>query len=162
LAYHSIFNKIVQFIEEKNVELEYKTKTIKSSDKKIKIPSNYVLTDMWAVDTYTIKEGLIVKKAVENHPDASKRKIIIANKASFNGVFIDEGKLGLTGNHKFYILGDNLELIKKMLEFDLIHIIGHHTKYGQDFLDNDAFKYIPDIRKLGIKDIDEINCHRDK
>ena len=42
-----------------------------------------------------------------------------------------------------------------MLEFDLIHIIGHHTKYGQDFLDNDAFKYIPDIRKLGIVDIDE-------
>jgi hypothetical protein len=33
--------------------------------------------------------------------------------------------------------------------------VGHYTKYGQDFLDNDAFKYLPDIRKLGIVDITE-------
>ena len=36
-----------------------------------------------------------------------------------------------------------------------IDIIGHYTKYGQDFLDKDAFRYIPDIRKLDINDIDE-------
>ena len=97
----------------------------------------------------------MVKKATEQHPDANNRKLIISNKASFTGAFIDEGKLSLTGNHKFYILGDNLELVKKMLDFRIINIIGHYTKYGQDFLDNEAFKYLPGIRKLGIADITE-------
>ena len=155
LAFHSIFNKLVGFIETRNLQLEYKTKTIKSSGIKAKIPTEYTLEDMWAVDTYTIKEGLMVKKATEQHPDANKHKLIISNKASFTGAFIDEGKISLTGNHKFYILGDNLELVKKMLDFRIINIIGHYTKYGQDFLDNEAFKYLPDIRKLGIADITE-------
>jgi hypothetical protein len=155
LAFHSIFNKLVGFIETRNLQLEYKPKTIKSSGTKAKIPTEYTLEDMWAVDTYTIKEGLMVKKATEQHPDANKRKLIISNKASFTGAFIDEGKLGLTGNHKFYILGDTLEVIKKMLDFKIINIVGHYTKYGQDFLDNEAFKYLPDIRKLGITDITE-------
>lgn len=180
LAFHSIFNKLVGFIETRNLQLEYKTKTVKnettevldpktgqpvvdpktgqpvtSSKKSVSIPSKYKLEDMWAVDTYTIKEGLMVKKATEQHPDANKRKLIIANKASFTGAFIDEGKISLTGNHKFYILGDKLELVKKMLDYRIINIIGHYTKYGQDFLDSDAFKYLPDIRKLGIADITE-------
>jgi hypothetical protein len=43
----------------------------------------------------------------------------------------------------------------KILSFKIIHIIGHYTKYGQDFLDKEAFKYIPDIRKLKLNDIDE-------
>jgi hypothetical protein len=155
LAYHSIFNKLITFIESRNLQLEYNTKTIKSSGIKTKIPSIYTLEDMWAIDTYTIKEGIMVKKATETHPDANKRKLIIANKASFNGAFVDDGKISLTGNHKFYIIGDKLELLKKMLDFNIINIIGHYTKYGQDFLDNEAFKYIPDIRKLGINDITE-------
>jgi hypothetical protein len=155
LAFHSIFNKLVGFIETRNLQLEYKTKTIKSSGTKAKIPTEYTLEDMWAVDTYTIKEGLMVKKATEQHPDANKHKLIISNKSSFTGAFIDEGKISLTGNHKFYILGDNLELVKKMLDFRIINIIGHYTKYGQDFLDSEAFKYLPDIRKLGIADITE-------
>jgi hypothetical protein len=155
LAFHSIFDKLVGFIETRNLQLEYNTKTVKSSGIKTKIPKEYTLEDMWAVDTYTIKHGVMVKKATEQHPDANKRKLIISNKASFNGAFIDEGKLSLTGNHKFYILGDNLELVTKMLNFKIINIIGHYTKYGQDFLDNEAFKYIPDIRKLGIADITE-------
>ena len=155
LAFHSIFNKLVGFIETRNLQLDYKTKTIKSSGTKAKIPTEYTLEDMWAVDTYTIKEGLMVKKATEQHPDANKHKLIISNKASFTGAFIDEGKISLTGNHKFYILGDNLELVKKMLDYRIINIIGHYTKYGQDFLDNEAFKYLPDIRKLGIVDITE-------
>jgi hypothetical protein len=155
LAFHSIFGKLVSFIETRNLQLEYKTKTIKSSGTKAKIPTEYTLEDMWAVDTYTIKEGLMVKKATEQHPDANKRKLIISNKASFTGAFIDEGKISLTGNHKFYILGDKLELVKKMLDYKIINIIGHYTKYGQDFLDNEAFKYLPDIRKLGIADITE-------
>jgi hypothetical protein len=97
----------------------------------------------------------MIKKTTESHPDANKIKLIIANKASFNGAFIDEGKLSLTGNHKFYIIGDNLDLILKMLSYKIIDIIGHYTKYGQDFLDNEAFTYLPDIRKLFIEDIDE-------
>ncbi len=155
LAFHSIFDKLIQFIEEHNCSLEYKTKTIKSTGIKEKIPTKYKLEDMWAVDTYTIKEGLMVKKVTEQHPDANKRKLIISNKSSFNGAFIDEGKLSLTGNHKFYILGSNLEFVKKMLDFGFINIIGHYTKYGQDFLDNELFKYLPDLRKLGIDDITE-------
>jgi hypothetical protein len=160
LAFHSIFNKLVAFIETRNLQLEYKTKTIKSSGTKVKIPTEYTLEDMWAVDTYTIKEGILVKKATEQHPDANKRKLIISNKASFTGAFIDEGKISLTGNHKFYILGNNLELVKKMLDFKIINIIGHLCKYGQDFLDNEAFKYLPDIRKLGITDITEYEFYK--
>uniref|UniRef100_A0A6C0EB34 site-specific DNA-methyltransferase (adenine-specific) n=1 Tax=viral metagenome TaxID=1070528 RepID=A0A6C0EB34_9ZZZZ len=155
LAYHSIFNKLMRFIETRNLKLEYSTKTVKSTGTKTKIPSKYKLKDMLAVDTYTIKEGIMIKKTTEMHPDADKRKLIIANKASFNGAFIDDGKLSLTGNHKFYILGDDLELILKMLKYKIIDIISHYTKYGQDFLDNEAFTYLPDIRKLGTKDIDE-------
>jgi len=155
LAYHSIFNKLINFIETKNLKLEYSTKTVKSTGTKTKIHSKYKLEDMLAIDTYTLKEGIMIKKTTETHPDANKRKLIIANKSSFNGAFIDEGKLSLTGNHKFYIIGDKLELIIKMLSYKIIDIIGHYTKYGQDFLDNEAFTYLPDIRKLGIEDIDE-------
>lgn len=155
LAYHSIFNKLITFIESRNLQLEYSTKTIKSSGIKTKIPSIYTLEDMWAIDTYTIKEGIIVKKAIETHPDANKRKLIIANKSSFAGAFIDEGKLGLTGNDKSYIVGNNLELILKMLSFNISDIISHYTKYRQDFLEKEVYSYIPDIRKLGITDITE-------
>jgi len=160
LAYHSIFNKLINFIETKNLKLEYSTKTVKSTGTKTKIPSKYKLEDMLAIDTYTIKEGIMIKKTSETHPDANKKKLIIANKASFTGAFIDDGKLSLTGNHKFYIIGDKLELIMKMLSYKIIDIIGHYTKYGQDFLDNEAFTYLPDIRKLGIKDIDEKKLYK--
>jgi len=155
LAFHSIFDKLIQFIEKHNCSLEYKTKTIKSSGTKAKIPTEYTLEDMWAIDTYTLNEGILVKKAAEQHPDANKRKLIIANKRGFKGVFIDEGKLSLTGSNKFYILGDKLELIKKMLGFDINIIISDFLKYSQSFLDKEAFKYLPDIRKLGIADITE-------
>ena len=155
LAFHSIFDKLIQFIEKHNCSLEYKTKTIKSSGTKAKIPSEYTLEDMWAIDTYTLNEGILVKKATEQHADANKRKLIIANKRGFKGAFIDEGKLSLTGNHKFYILGDNLELIKKIMDFNISVVISDYPKYGQSFLDNEAFKYLPDIRKLGIADITE-------
>ena len=107
------------------------------------------------VDTFTIKDGLMVKKATEQHPDAKKRKLIISNKASFAGAFIDEGKLGLTGHDKSYILGDNLELLLKLLSFKISDIISHFTKYRQDFLEKEVYTYLPDIRKLGIADITE-------
>lgn len=154
-VFHSIFNKLINFIETRKCKLEYNTKTVKSSGIKARIPSEYTIDDMWAVDTYTVKDGIMVKKTTEKHPDMEKRKLIISNKASFTGAFIDEGKLSLTGNHKFYILGENMELILKMLSFSIVNMISHYTKYGQDFLDNEAFTYIPDIRKLGIEDIGE-------
>ena len=155
IAFHSIFNKLVEFIEAKNIELKCHVKTVKSLGTKVKMPSEYALGDMWAVDTYTIKEGVMVKKAVELHVNANKRKLIIANKSSFTGACIDEGKLGLTGKDKSYILGDNLELLLKMLSFKICNIISHFTKYRQDFLEKDVYTYLPDIRMLGISDITE-------
>ena len=160
LAYHSIFNKLINFIESKNLKLEYSTKTVKSTGIKTKIPLKYKLEDMLAIDTYTIKEGLMIKKINEKHPDMDKRKLIIANKSSFIGAFIDEGKLGLTGSDKTYILGDNLELILKILKFKISNIISHFTKYRQDFLEKEVYTYLPDLRKLGIKDIDEIQFYK--
>jgi hypothetical protein len=135
--------------------LEYNTKTIKSSGTKSKIPQNYTLEDMFAIDTYTLQEGILVKKASETHPDANKRKIIIANKRGFKGAFIDEGKLGLTGTEKIYILGNNLELILKIMNFEISNIICDYTKYRMSFLEKEVCNYIPDIRKLGINDITE-------
>ena len=38
--------------------------------------------------------------------------------------------------------------MNKILGFRISNIICHYTKYGQDFLDTEAFRYIPDIRKL--------------
>ena len=115
---------------------------------------------MLAIDTYTIKYGLMVKKLEEEHPDMNKKKLIIANKSSFTGAFIDDGKLGLTGSDKTYIIGDNLEIILKMLKFKISDIISHFTKYRQDFLEKEVYTYLPDIRKLGIKDIDEIQFYK--
>ena len=155
LAYHSIFNKLINFIETKKLKLEYSTKTVKSTGTKTKIPSKYKLEDMLAIDTYTIKDGLMVKKMSEEHPDMKIKKLIISNKSSFTGAFIDDGKLGLTGSDKTYIIGDNLELILKMLKFKISDIISHFTKYRQDFLEKEVYTYLPDIRKLGIEDIDE-------
>ena len=155
LAFHNIFNKLLTFIESQNLRLEFKTKVITSSGSKIKLPNEYTQNDLWAVDTYTIKEGLMVKKANGLHQDANKKKIIISNKSSFIGTFIDDGRLGLTGSWKSYILGDNLEVILKLLSFKICNIIGHYTKYKQDFLEPDVFMFIPDIRKLGIIDITE-------
>ena len=160
LAFYSIFNKLLQFIEKHNCNLEYNTKFIKSSGTKAKIPNDYTLEDMWAVDTYRLKDGILVKKTIKQHRDANKRKLIIANKSSFNGAFIDDGKLGLTGRHKFYILGDNLELLLKLLSFKISNIISIFTKYGMSFLDNTAFKYIPDLRKIGIVDITEEDFYK--
>ena len=73
LAYFSIFNKLKTFIELNNLKLEYKTKTVKSIGNKTKIPSKYNLEDMFAIDTYTIKDGLLIKKVKNLHPDANKK-----------------------------------------------------------------------------------------
>jgi len=159
LAYHSIFNKLSTFIGTNKLNLEYQTKTIKTTETKKKIPKTYTLADKYCIDTFTLKKGIMVKKATIVHPDADIKKLIIANKSSFSGAFIDNGKLGLTGNHKFYIIGDKLELMLKLLNFKIIMKINNFTKYGQNFLDNIVFTYIPDIRKLNITDITEVEFH---
>jgi hypothetical protein len=41
------------------------------------------------------------------------------------------------------------------MDFNISVVISDYPKYGQSFLDNEAFKYLPDIRKLGIADITE-------
>lgn len=74
-AYHSIFNKLIKF-NNNNLKLEYNTKTIKSTGVKTKIPKIYNLNDMLAVDTYTLQEGILIKKATEVHLDASKKKLL--------------------------------------------------------------------------------------
>jgi hypothetical protein len=160
LAFHSIFDKLIQFIEKHNCRLEYKTKTVKSEGIKAKVPSVYVGEDMWAIDTYTLSEGILVKRATETHPDANRRKLIIANKRGFKGAFIDEGNLSLTGCNKYYVLGENLELIQKILTFSVSEFISDYLKYSQSFLDKEAFKFIPDIRKLGILDITEDDFYK--
>jgi hypothetical protein len=155
LAYHTIFNKLTDFIEKNNLKLEYHNKTVKSIGTKKRVPLSYNLKDNLAVDTITIKDGIMVKTTNEIHLDADKDKLIIANKSSFIGSFIDNSRLSLTGSDKFYILGENLELILKMLNFKISYMICHYTKYRQDFLEKEVFSYLPDIRKLNIKDINE-------
>ena len=155
LAYHDIFNKLMKFIEKNDCKLDVNTKTVKSIGVKEPLPSRYSINDNLGVDTYTIKEGTMVKELIQPHPDMNKEKLIISNKSSFNGAFIDKGKLGLTGGNNFYILGDNLEFIKKILSFMICKIITQYTKYGQDFLNSEAFTYIPDLRKMNITSIEE-------
>ena len=155
LAYHSIFNKLIHFIKSNNVKLEYKTQTVKSIGEKIKLPLHYQLEDLYVVYTHTVKDGIIVKQSNTKHIDADKRKLIIANKSSLKYCFIDDGKLGLSGSNKFYVLGDNLELILKMFNFKIVNIVGEYTKYNMDFLNSELFNYLPDLRKLGFHNIEE-------
>jgi hypothetical protein len=91
LAYHSIFNKLKNYIEINDLHLKYFTKTVKSSGDKIQLPHSYTSKDNWAVDTYTLDDGILVKKAIQQHPHMTHPKLIIANKVGFNGAFIDEG-----------------------------------------------------------------------
>jgi len=160
LAYHPIFNKLIDYIEKNNCNLQYYTKTVKSTGLKTKLPNKYNLEDMYAVDTYTIKQGILVKKSIVKHPDADKRKLIISNKRGFTGAFIDEGKLSLTGTEKIYILGENLELILKIMKFKISNLICDFTKYRMSFLEKEVCNYLPDLRKLGIQDINELEFYK--
>ncbi|MFO0089666.1 MAG: Eco57I restriction-modification methylase domain-containing protein, partial [bacterium] len=148
IAYYNIFSKLYQFIQKNKLQLEYKNNTVKSSGERMVLPNDYDSKDMFGVDTITVKDGIQVKKMSVEHPDMTKKKLIIANKSSFIGSFIDDGRLGLVGNHKFYILGTKLNIVLDVLKFKITRVISHLTKYGQDFLDPTAFDYIPDLRKL--------------
>jgi tRNA1(Val) A37 N6-methylase TrmN6 len=148
LSHHSIYVKLMHFIESRNLSLKVFNKTVKSEGERVKLPTTYTLQDGWAVDTFTLKDGIIVKKAIGEHPSARRNKLIIANKMGFKGAFIDEGKLSLTGCDKFYILGKNLPLLLEFFKFSIIDMVSSYLKYRMGFLDKAAFSYIPDIRKL--------------
>ena len=53
-----------------------------------------------------------------------------------------------------------MELILKILTFKISDVISHFTKYRQDFLEKEVYTYLPDIRKLGIKDITEEDFYK--
>lgn len=160
LAYHSIFDKLKTKIEkEPKLKLKVYTKTVKSKGTQIKLPDKYNIEDMYGIDTYRIKDGYYVKKMIEEHPHQNKKKLILANKRSLSGGFIDTGSLGLVGNHKFYIIGKHLDTLNKFLNSKLCSIIIHFTKYGQNFVDNSAFDYVPDIRYIS-SDYDKDNIYK--
>jgi len=155
LAHHTVFDKLMKYIESQNIRLEYRTKKVGALGESFVLPNTYTMEDRLVVDTYKLKEGILVKRATELHPDANIRKLIISNKSTFAGAFIDDGRLGITGTHKNYIVGENLEVIQRLMSFKISDVIGQYTKYQQDFLSSEAFNYIPDIRKLGMTDITE-------
>jgi len=162
LAYHNIFKKLGDFIEKHDLQLIYETKKIPGSKRKsiIPIPDTYSIDDNYAVYTYTMKEGLKVKKLKVRHRDADKPKLIIANKSGFNGAFIDNGELGITGGEKVYILGTHLDQLKRMFTFKITYLIANLTKYRMDILDTVAYKYIPDIRKLNLPNLSESDLYK--
>lgn len=157
LAFHSVFEKIIKKIEDNpELKLQVETSTVKGEGKSFKLPDMYSSEDMLGIDTYRLKDGYFVKKMVTCHKDTNTPKLIIANKASFSGCMIDNGNLGLVGNHKYYITGEHLDVLKKMFETKLSKIVSHYTKYGQDFLDRDAFTYILDVRKIPKSELPEV------
>ena len=104
------------------------------------------MEDSYAVDTYRVADGIIVRTTDHKHIDADKKKIIIANKSGFAGMFIDDGRLSLCGSDKFYILGENLDNLLTLLNYKLFKMVCYYMKYRMSFLSQDCFDYIPDIR----------------
>jgi hypothetical protein len=112
--------------------------------------------DKYCIDTYDLTDKKYQLNITKNYlPDYDKKKIILSHKAELEGIFIDNGKLGVCGNDNYYILGNNLKLIEKIFTFNIIKKASIFTKYRQNFLDTDFFNYVPDLRKLGYKDITE-------
>jgi hypothetical protein len=166
LGFFSSLLKLQKYVKENNLKLDFKTTGIKKEyllqhykhdAKKDNLPKSYKLEDNYCVDTYKLNDGIKVNKSTERHVDAAKHKLIIAHKASLKGVIIDDGRLGICGTHIYYILGNIFffNFIKKLFNLKLIIIASLFSKYGQNFLDKDVFLYIPDLSKLGIKDITE-------
>ena len=113
-------------------------------------------TDKYCIDTYDLRDKQYQLNITKSyHPDYNKRKLILSHKSELAGIFIDSGKLGICGTHNYYITGNNLTLITKILSFDIIKKAGIYTKYGQNFLDADFFTYVPDLRKLEYTNITE-------
>lgn len=171
LGFFSSLLKLQKYVKENNLKLDYKTTGIKKEyllkhykhdAKKDKLPKSYKLEDNYCVDTFTLNDGIKVNKSTEKHIDADKTKLIIANKSSLKGLFIDDGRLGICGNFNIYILGkiNYLNFIKKLLNFKLIIIASLFSKFRQNLLDKDVFLYIPDLTKLGYKNITEDKLYK--
>lgn len=162
--------KLRRFVIKNNCSLEYKTTksndiTLKKNQQKKLNELKYMSiddikkikeTDKYCIDTYDLRDKQYQLNITKSyHPDYNKRKLILSHKSELAGIFIDSGKLGICGNDNYYILGNNLTLIKKILSFDIIKKASIYTKYRQNFLDTDFFTYVPDLRKLGYTDITE-------
>ena len=162
LAYFSIYYKLYDFINKNKCPLEIETNCVQTKKKitSFILPDKYSIDDLLAIDTYTIKEGIKVKKIDKPHKDQSLSKLIISNKSELRGLFIDDGRLGLCGNHKYYILGNDLEYFKEFLEFKIFKLICNMIKYSQDFIEKDMFVYVPDIRKITNKKITEDHFYK--
>lgn len=158
LAYPSIFNKLYKYIQTNNCKLTVKKIMCKTIGDSFLLPEKYSNSDNFAVDTFRVKDGLFVKKMTSVHIDQSKCKLIIPNKSSFKGCFIDNGRLGLCGTDKFYILGDGdqLEKLKILLESNLCNFLVKFMKYRQHFLDEAVFDYIPDVRHIEYDSIEKL------
>ena len=149
LTYHTIFDKIREkIVEHTDLLLKCSSKTVQSEGKQISINDIEEDGKIYGIDTYRIRDGYFVKKMKEKHPAINERKLILANKSSLRGGFIDDGNFGLVGNHKFYVTGEKLDMLEKFFSSNLCDVIVNLTKYGQDFVDTPAFEYIPDIRKI--------------
>jgi len=151
LGFISQLLKLQNFINKNNLFVDFKTKKIKADKQKIKLQNfkTIKLSDNYCIDTFKVNDGYYGNKTKEQHEDANKRKLIICNKSTLSGIFIDDGKFGICGNDNYYVLGTNLELIKNILEFKIIEIASLFTKYRQNFLDTDLLKnYIPDLRQI--------------
>ena len=151
LGFISQLLKLQNFINKNNLFVDFKTKKIKANKQKIKLQNfkTIKLSDNYCIDTFKVHDGYYGNKTKEQHEDANKRKLIICNKSTLSGIFIDDGKFGICGNDNYYVLGTNLELIKNILEFKIIEIASLFTKYRQNFLDTDLLKnYIPDLRQI--------------
>lgn len=155
LGFHSIFNKLSDFITNHNLQLEYSTLYVNDTGKHKPLPKKYSLKDNLGVSTYRIKDGIIVSKMEKEHIDTRKRKLIFSNKKKLIGMFIDDGRLGISGRNNIYILGDNLELMLKYVKFKIFSFLSCFIKYNMELLEHALFEYMPDIRKLGIINIEE-------
>ena len=166
LGYIDELLKLRRFVIKNNCSLEYKT--TKSNDTTLNKDLNELKcmsiddikkikeTDKYCIDTYDLRDKKYKLNITKSyHPDYNKRKLILSHKSELAGIFIDSGKLGICGNDNYYILGNNLTLIKKILSFDIIKKASIYTKYRQNFLDTDFFTYVPDLRKMGYTNITE-------
>lgn len=162
LAYVSIFYKIYEYIQNNKLQLTVYNKCVSSANK-IDLKQNELKKDkIYGVKTYRIEDGLIFNELKKEHEHQKNKKIIISNKRSFNGAFIDNGKYGLCGRG-FYILDNNdnkLELLLNSLNYKIYNFACKIIKYSQDFLDKEVFNYVIDVRKLKVKDLTEEKLYK--
>ena len=162
-AYFTIYAKLNHLLQEKpELKIDVLRRTVKGNGESLGLPQKYSAGDRLGVITYLVKpyqgrpQGFQVKKMATIHPDSAKLKLIIANKMSFTGSLVEDGKLGLIGNNKFYILGDNIQSLTRLQQLfntKLAELVCNSTKYHMSFLDPSAFGFLPDVRKIPIKEL---------